>query len=143
MPRWISFAETTEAVREQVKTVTRRDGWTFLESGTYLKPAVKCMGLDKGESVEPIFDDGTIIQVTDVWREKLNHIASLDEKCPTCQTTYNMECIREGFPEITGRQFAEYFMDAMGVGWDDLVTRIEFEYVGPDEHEFDPDEILP
>ena len=52
MPRNMSFAMTTEQVRNQTKTVTRRQGWRFLNAGDILQPVVKGMGLKKGEKKE-------------------------------------------------------------------------------------------
>ena len=47
--RNMSFAMTTEAVRNQTKTVTRRFGWWFLKPGDMVQPVEKAMGLRKGE----------------------------------------------------------------------------------------------
>ena len=52
--RNISFAKTTEQVRLQRKTVTRRVGWLFLKHGDLLQPIVKGQGIQKGGTVEKI-----------------------------------------------------------------------------------------
>jgi hypothetical protein len=39
------------------------------------------------------------------------------------------EVVREGFPQMTGQEFAAMFCRANGVTLDTMVTRIEFEYV--------------
>lgn len=84
MPRPISFRHTIEAVREQRKKITRRTGWEWLESGTLLRPVEQVMGLEKGESQTPIFDDGTLIRATDVRREPLEKIVEADQYCKYC-----------------------------------------------------------
>lgn len=47
--RNISFALTTEQIRNQTKTVTRRVGWANLKPGTLLQPIEKGQGLKKGD----------------------------------------------------------------------------------------------
>lgn len=47
MPRNMSFAMTTDQIREQSKTVTRRFGWWFLKSGDVVCGVEKAMGLKK------------------------------------------------------------------------------------------------
>lgn len=84
MPRPISFRHTIDAVRERRKKVTRRDAWEWLEEGTLLRPVEQVMGLEKGETQTPIFDDGTLIEVTDVRREPLEAIEDRDQKCRYC-----------------------------------------------------------
>ncbi len=52
--RNMSFAMTTEQVRNQTKSVTRRFGWWFLKPGDEVQPVVKGMGLKKGDQIEKV-----------------------------------------------------------------------------------------
>lgn len=112
MPRGMSFALTTEQIRNRTKTVTRRLGWANLQAGTVLHACVKCMGLRPGEKVERIAQ----IRVIAVTREEL-------------QLCTDSDAAREGFPEMTGAEFVAMFCRHMRVRPDTIVTRIEFEYV--------------
>jgi hypothetical protein len=120
--RNISFALTTEQVRNQTKTVTRRTGWATLKPGTLLQPVVKGMGLKKGERVETI---GGPIRVVGVRRERLTEIG-------TDPFYMEAECAREGFPSMSPSQFVEMFWRHNGCAINAEVTRIEFEYVDAD-----------
>jgi hypothetical protein len=112
--RHISFALTTEQIRNRTKTVTRRIGWTFLKPGTLLQPVEKCQGLKKGETVSKI---GPPVRVVSVERSRLNQI--------TPQDVY-----REGFPQMTVREFVAFFKKShRGCRVATVVTRIEFEYL--------------
>lgn len=117
MPRNISFALTTDQIRNRTKTVTRRKGWEWLKPGTILNACVKCMGLKPGEKIERICQ----IRVTKVNREPL---------ATMCQMHYgDTEATKEGFPRMTGTDFVRMFCEHMGGDeWQD-VTRIEFEYL--------------
>ena len=118
MPRNISFALTTQQIRDRTKTVTRRKGWRFLKAGDVLNACVKCMGLRPGETIERLGQ----IHVTNVRREPLRRM--IDE------INYgDEEARKEGFPTIQGREFVWMFCDHMGGDADQVVTRIEFEYV--------------
>lgn len=117
MPRNISFALTTDQIRDKTKTVTRRKNWLFVNKGDILNACVKCMGLKPGETIERICQ----IRVTDVRREKLSAMRILRYG--------DKEAILEGFPELSGREFVRMFCDHMGGKPDQEVTRIEFEYV--------------
>lgn len=117
MPRNISFALTTDQIRNKTKTVTRRKKWLFVKSGEILNACVKCMGLKPGETIERICQ----IRVTDVRREKLSLM--LNRKYG------DNEAKLEGFPAMYGDQFVYMFCDHMGGKPDQEVTRIEFEYV--------------
>lgn len=111
--RNMSFALTTEQVRNQSKTVTRRLGWRFLKTGTLLQPVVKSQGIPKGGHVEKI---GGPIRVVAVDEVRLGAI--------TPQDVY-----REGFPAWTTTDFVKFFKQHNGVLRDAMVTRIQFEYV--------------
>jgi len=125
MPRNISFALTTDQIRSREKTVTRRVGWwkdkkgnRLIDKGCILNACVKCMGLKPGEKIDRICQ----IRVVSVRREPLDAITlGLDGG-------FN-EATMEGFPEMTGEQFAEMFCEHMGGEIDQEVTRIEFEYL--------------
>lgn len=116
MPRNMSFALTTDQIRNRTKTVTRRRGWRFLKPGDIVNACVKCMGLKPGEKIERLGQ----IRVTSVTREPLNEL---------CGPYGNAEAKREGFPEMSGQQFAEMFCDHMGGTLNQEVTRIVFEYI--------------
>jgi len=141
--RNMSFALTTEQIRNRTKTVTRRIGWTFLKPGDLIRPVEKCQGLKKGETVTPI---GTaVLRVVSVRRECLGALlAEFD-----CGAS---EAAREGFgrKDNAGQDFVDFFcrthrlespsppsLDGNApMRWrsrpctpDDEVTRIEFEYV--------------
>lgn len=116
----MSFALTTEQIRNKTKTVTRRMGWLHLKAGELIRPVKKCQGLKKGEKIEPI---GPVIRIVDVRREPLDrmlldHLYGWEENA------------REGFsPIMSPGEFVGMFMRANGCKPTDLVTRIEFEYV--------------
>lgn len=110
--RNISFALTTEQIRNRTKTVTRRLGWATLKPGTPLQACVKCMGLKPGEAIQRI----CVIRVVSVRRESLQEM-SLDD------------VVREGFPDLNPISFIDMFCEHMGTARDTLVTRIEFEYM--------------
>lgn len=113
--RNISFALTTEQVRNQTKTVTRRMGWAGLKPGTLLQPVVKAQGIKKGEHVEKI---GAPILIKRVRREPLTAITGV-------------EVLREGFPAMTCKAFIDFFCESHGCEPWEKVTRIEFSYTEP------------
>lgn len=114
MPRNMSFAHTTEQIRNRSKTVTRRIGWANLLPGSIVNACVKCQGLKAGETVERICQ----IRIVDVRREPLWKICDEPDGAK-----------REGFPEMTGPEFVLMFCKTMRVDRGATVTRIEFEYV--------------
>lgn len=117
--RNISFAMTTDQIRNKTKTVTRRLGWAFLKPGTLLQPVEKCQGLKKGERVRKIGDP---IIVTDVSRAPLNSITPQDVH-------------REGFPQMTVREFVKMFKKShRGCRVGTEVTRIAFQYLRDEAH---------
>ena len=118
--RRMSFFLTPDRVRRREKTVTRRIGWVDLEPGTQLLAVQKAMGLKKGERHVPL----ATIRVVDVRRERL------DELVNPARGDYGVrEMEREGFPGMDPQDFLLMFVDRIDP--DDLVTRIEFEYVDP------------
>jgi hypothetical protein len=112
MPRNMSFTLTTTQIRNRTKTVTRRLGWSFLKPGDIINACVKCMGLKKNEKIERLCQ----IRITSIHQEPLNKITQV-------------ECIKEGFPEMTPVQFIQMFTEHMKCTSETLVNRIEFEYV--------------
>lgn len=116
MPRNMSFALTTDQIRNRTKTVTRRKGWNFLKPGDIINACVKCMGLRPGEKIERLCQ----IRVTDVRREKLFELRG---------QYGNDEATKEGFPDMIGDEFILMFCEHMGGDINQEVTRIEFEYV--------------
>lgn len=123
MPRNISFAITTEQIRNRTKTVTRRAGWERLKIGETLNGCVKCMGLRPGEKIERLCQ----IRVTDVRRELLRRLTD-DFDYGFRETT--LEGFPEGHPKHWPAEFVEMFCGSHGgVTPDSTITRIEFEYV--------------
>lgn len=118
MPRNMSFALTTDQIRNRTKTVTRRLGWKFLKAGDLINACVKCMGLRPGEKVERL----ALLRVYSVRREPLRWIErELDGAA------------LEGFPELSEWDFVERFCRHMKCDRNVEVTRIEFEYVDQPE----------
>jgi len=144
--RNMSFALTTEQVRNRTKTVTRRLGWEFLRPGDLIRPVEKCMGLKKGETLTPV---GTaVLRVVSVRREALQRL--------TDDLDYGVDEVRrEGFADREGpwspAEFVTFFcrthrlptlyatrperisrvclQRSRPCAPGDEVTRIEFEYV--------------
>lgn len=117
MPRNISFSMTTQQIRDKSKTVTRRRGWANLQLKTKLIACVKCMGLKKGQQIERI----GLIEVLDVKREALGELLK--------EPYGSEEARKEGFPELTGEQFAKKFIADQGGDLNQIVTRIEFKHI--------------
>ncbi len=113
MPRNMSFMLTKDQIKNQTKTVTRRKGWNFLKPGDILNACYKCQGLKKGEKVEKLCQ----IRVLSVSNESLLLIARRGE------------CSKEGFPGIKPYEFVEMFCREMGGDDEQMVNRIEFEYI--------------
>jgi len=81
--RCMSFAATTEQIKNQTKTVTRRMGWKLLKRGDLIEAVAKYRGVPRSERKSL----GQII-VTSVRRERLNKM------------TYS-DCVKEGFPDFS------------------------------------------
>lgn len=94
------------------KDVTRRLGWKNLKAGDRLLGVRKAMGLKKGEKQHPL----GVIQVVSARREPLSKITK-------------REVVREGFPDMTPREFVEMFCKHMKCLPHHTVTRIEFRHV--------------
>ncbi|AGB27076.1 hypothetical protein Mycsm_06975 (plasmid) [Mycobacterium sp. JS623] len=109
--RWMSVALTTQAVRDRIKTQTRRDGWLRLQPGNQLALCPKYRGVRRADR-ELI----TIVDVVDVRREPLETISPADVAA-------------EGFAEWTPAAFVEFFCNThRGVQPSSEITRIEWTY---------------
>jgi hypothetical protein len=109
----MSVAFTEQAVRDRLKTVTRRKGWAFLKPGDRLTLCRKVMGRKPGEPLVRIAE----VEVVDVNREPLRHITSDD-------------VTKEGFPGMSPEEFIRrFFVVAQGIFRNDWVTRIEWRYL--------------
>lgn len=115
--RLISFALTTQQVRNRSKTVTRRIGWKDLKPGTLLMACEKVMGR-QGKPLVRL----AVIVVTSVERQQLGVMCHAEQYG-------NREAIKEGFPNMRGDQFVKMFCNSMGCEWSTEVTRIEFRYL--------------
>jgi len=115
----MSFSLTTEQVRAGTKTVTRRTGWAHLKKGDIVNAVEKAMGLKKGERVKVIRQ----IRIESNRPERFSRMLA--------DPGYGAEeCRKEGFPEMTPRQFVAFFLQShRGVLVVDPVNRIEFSYL--------------
>ncbi len=116
----MSFSHTTRQVRERTKTVTRRLGWRHLKAGELIRACVKCMGLKKGNKVEGI----AVIRVVSVRSELLSNLYHHEYG--------DEEATKEGFPELNGEEFVQFFKGLHSTKDIQVVNRIEFEYVDSD-----------
>ena len=110
--RNMSFALTIEQFMNRTKTVTRRFGWRFLQPGDLVQGCCKTMGFRKGEKIQRLHK----IRIISIRREPLNEITKSD-------------CIKEGFPDYSPKQFVAMLCNHSKCNPCDTVTRIEFEYV--------------
>ena len=108
--RRMSFALTERQLLDGSKTVTRRMGWRRLRPGDELLAVRRCMGLAKGQRQHVLGR----IRVTDVRQE------------PLCRVARPGETALEGFPELTGAQFVDFFCKALKCDPTCRVTRIAF-----------------
>lgn len=107
--RLMSFSLTTPQFLDGTKDITRRLGWASARPGDILGAVEKGMGLKKGEKVVRL---GTI-ELLDVRREPLNIITADDVR-------------REGFPDLSPREFVEMFRGHNGCTARTVITRIVF-----------------
>lgn len=119
----MSFFLTTRQVREGTKTVTRRLGWAFLKPGDRVMAVVKGQGIPKGGRIERI----RLIEIVSNRPEALWKLA-LDPDYG------REEAIREGFPEMDGLEFMEFFIRhhtsrRKTVDRNTKPQRLEFRYV--------------
>ncbi len=114
MPRHMSFALTTNQMRKQTKTETRRVGWDDLKPGDQFWACVKCQGLKKGEKIERI----CLLECVSNKPEPLNSITKF-------------EVVAEGFPQHTPAEFVSMFCKSMRVEASQIINVIRFKYVEP------------
>lgn len=107
--RNMSFAMTTQQMRDEQKDVTRRFGWWFLNPGDQVMAVEKSMGLKKGEKAIEIYP----IEIISTRGEPLNTITQED-------------VIREGFPLWTPEQFIQMLVKHYKADPQAIVNRIEF-----------------
>ena len=112
MSRNMSFMLTADQIKNRTKTVTRRLGWWFLKPRDILNACEKCQGLKKGEKIKKICQ----IRILHTQKVLLCNMEPLD-------------CVREGFPDLTEDEFIEMFMREMQCSYVEHVNRIWFEYV--------------
>ena len=118
--RNLSFALTTQQMRDRTKTVTRRRGTFYakaLRPGDLVCAVEKSQGIKRGGLVRIC-----VIRIVSVRTEPLNEIIM------TNFATSEQETAREGFPEMSGVDFVHMFMRHMGGDGKQIVTRIEFEH---------------
>jgi hypothetical protein len=120
--RNMSFMLTIAPMQDEIKDVTRRNGWWYLlkkdlqSTEEVIMAVEKCQGLKRGDKIVPIHP----IQILSARAEQL------------CALTENLEygyseVIREGFPNLHPWQFVEMFCDThKGVTPESEVNRIEF-----------------
>lgn len=118
--RRMSFSATTEQMRDQTKTVTRRrvDTWKNLQPGDRLLAVEKAMGLPKGAKQVSI----GVIEIVGVSEEHLGNAMGRPG-----------EARKEGFPHLSESEFCAFFRHNYGVALSELVRRIEFRHVFPEE----------
>lgn len=112
MPRLMSFAETVGQIRDRSKTVTRRMSWWDLEAGEEIIAVAKSMGLQKGEKVE-----------------RLAHLRIVSTRVEELHDIRPEDVAAEGFPSWSREDFITFFCQTNKCLPDDLVNRIEFEYI--------------
>ena len=103
---------TAEQIKNRSKTVTRRLGWWFLNSGDIVNACEQCQGLKKGEKIVKMCQ----IRIIDTREEPLHFV---DQE----------ECVKEGFPQLTPAEFVRMFCRKMKCPRWEIVNRIEFEYL--------------
>jgi hypothetical protein len=120
----MSFALTTDAVKARTKTVTRRLGWKFAKAGD------RILAVDKLRTKNA--QKLGVIEIVNVRREWLWEIYSylIDPNVTKPIFEQVNETTREGFPNMSGLQFADMFRQMHKLDDDDVqVTRIEFRYI--------------
>lgn len=127
MARLMSVALTEQAVRERRKTVTRRAGWSFLRAGDQLELCRKVMGRRRGEPLVRI----CMVEVLDVRQERLSSITAADVLAEgfTTDELAPFTCAEDPDEDEIGRAFCRFFVEHMGGGIHQQVTRIEWRYL--------------
>lgn len=128
MPRLMSVTLTKQAVIERRKRVTRRAGWQFLEPGTQLTLCEKVMGRRKGDPLVRLAE----VRVVSVRREPLDTITDADVEREGF-TYADLEAYATGHGNYSldslAQRFVRFFVAEMGGQPDQIVTRIEWEYL--------------
>ncbi len=109
--RCMSFAATTEQIKNRTKRVTRRMGWKFLKKGDRIEAVEKYRGVPKSKRKSL----GQIIIIS-VRRERLSKV------------TYS-DCVKEGFPHFSPYLFMEFFCKMNKCKPGAWVTVVRFRYV--------------
>ena len=121
-PSSLSLGTTPE-----VETVTRRRGvfWSrVLRPGDLVCAVEKSQGIKKGGLVRL-----RVIRIVAVWTERLDDLYRDLRPTRYWGTLAAQDVVREGFPGYGTQAFVEMFVSHMGGRPDQIVTRIEFEYV--------------
>jgi hypothetical protein len=92
MTMWQEYLATKLPPHIVIKTVTRRLGWWFLQSGDLLNVANRCMGFKKGEKMT-----------------KYGQIVVLSSQKKRLKAMTQEECQKEGFPGMNPTQFIQMF----------------------------------
>ena len=103
---------TTDQIRAQTKTVTRRFGCSFLNPVDIVQAVEKAMGLRKGEKIKRL----CLIRIVSTRTEPLRAITQDD-------------VIKEGFPSWAPSEFVQMLIDHYKVEPTVSVNRIKFEYM--------------
>lgn len=112
MPKNMAFSLTKKQMYAKTKDVTRRLGWGKLRTGEIICAVEKGQGLKLGEKVKVI----GLIEIISVTKEALYCIPAAD-------------VIREGFPQMTARDFIIMFCKANKCEPQKIVNRIEFKHL--------------
>lgn len=129
----MSVSHTTEQVRAQSKTVTRRLGWwedkngrRLVQPGDTLTLCEKVMGRKKGDPLVRICD----VEVISVRRERLWDITDEDVRREgLTKDDADFEEWTEPDMWPTRLAWVQWFCEAMDCMPDDWVTRIEWRYL--------------
>jgi len=109
--RCMSFAATTEQIKNRTKTVTRRMGWKFLRRGDLIEAVAKYRGVRVADRQKL-----ATIRVISARRQRLSYISPDD-------------CEAEGFPNYSPGMFINLFCKMNKCKRGAWVTVIWFEYV--------------
>ena len=125
MPRLMSVSMTEDAVVARRKTVTRRNGWTFLKPGDRLTLCRKVMGR-QGAPLVRLAE----VEVVSVRREPLRALIDAMDYGFAELELEGVTGPNARDPWITPLDFVdEYFVRAQGMSPDAEVTRIEWRYL--------------
>jgi hypothetical protein len=109
----MSFSMTVAQMKAEIKTVTRRLGWSFLKAGDVVMAVEKAQGLKKGEKVRKLYP----IETVSVRREPLRAITKDD-------------CIKEGFPDYEPDDFIWMMRNKFkNINHSTVFNRIEFKRI--------------